>query len=678
VRILVTDLDGTLLAGTDDERAQLRDALAGNRIVVVFATGRGRATTADVLADPLVPRPDWVIADVGSTVCDGALGGEHPVQRGLRRAWPGSERVLAAVREFGVTPQDVPQEGRCAFYAETVPEGLPDVVAALGCELLHSGGRYLDVLPRGVDKGAALTALAAHEGWDVEHILVAGDSLNDQSLFTLGAHGVVMADAEPALLGPRSRLTGAAAIHDALVGLGWATRRHDLVIGYHRAPILPTAQGWLPPSSPNGILPTVSGMFAGGLPGVWATTAPGSRQDHHGSGLPLEFLHLSGAEWTAFVGTACKEALWPLLMSQPQRVRFAPAAWRVYQDVNKRFADHIAGLARPGATVWLHDYNLWLVPAALREARPDLTIGLFHHTPFPSPEDFAVFPAAEEIRASLSHLDWAGFHVDRFARHFRAVVGSGPATGVHPLGIDRRLVEDLAVRPARGPRPLVLSVERLDYVKAPVHKVDTIATLLPTRPDLHGRLVFRLVCPPPEPGITAYDDTRRQLERRVREVNAAWETPDWRPIEYIPTALSFPEVVRHYAAADVFWVTSLQDGMNLTALEFVAAQAATDGDGVLVLSRHAGAAELLHAGALLTDPDHPVDLVSTLEQALDMAGPLRKARIKLLADAIGHTTLSAWGNAVLADIRDARNSSGHNGSVRAVADLAQLDPAARS
>lgn len=366
---------------------------------------------------------------------------------------------------------------------------------------------------------------------------------------------------------------------------------------------------------------------------------------------------LTPGQWSGYFHHACKEVLWPVLMSQPERMRFDRAAWAHYRSVNECFAQHIANTAGPQATVWLHDYNLWLVPGLLRTTRPDLKLGLFHHTPFPPPEAFANLPTAAEIRASWGCLDWAGFHTSTFATRFRDTISDAPRPriGVHPLGIDRKAVEALARTRVRDRQRvadmLVLSIERLDYAKAPLEKVKTIATLLTRHPELRGRLRFRLVCAPPEPGITAYKTTKHQLERRIAQTNQTWTVDDWQPIEYIPQTLSFTGVIDNYLAADVFWVTSFQDGMNLTAKEFVAAQTAVDGSGVLVLSCHTGAAEQLGAAALLTDPNSPADLIDKLMQALALSPHERRARLNRLADLLGHHSPSTWASQIIAAIQ---------------------------
>ncbi|MQS17173.1 HAD-IIB family hydrolase [Streptomyces kaniharaensis] len=687
-RILVTDLDGTLLGGDLEDRRRLRDALARHpEVTVVFATGRGLTSIRKVLRDPLVPRPRWIIADVGATVLDGTdFSTVEPLQEQLRAGWPGQERVRAALRRFpGLTYQHgVIQDGRCSYHLapEHLTGELTEAVDALGCSWTYSADRYFDVLPPAASKGSALRALADKLDWPAEEILVAGDSLNDLSLFRLGAHGVVVAGAEPALLAAvaddpqvhRPHQRGAAGILAALRTLGWVAPartgpepRHSLVVGYHRPPLHWTGESWQPPTSPNGILPTLTSAFTDGLPGgIWVTALTGDHPKvtrEQPTAPPLSPVPLTTDEWSGYFHHACKETLWPVLMSEPGRLVFDDRAWAEYRTVNARFAEHISTLAAPGATVWLHDYNLWLVPGLLRAARPDLRTGLFHHTPFPPPDVFATLPVAAELRASLACLNWAGFHTAAFADHFRRTLAGlppRPRVQVCPLGVDRPAIEALArtrtPSPRAGAAQLVLSVERLDYAKAPVQKVDAIARLLAQRPDLRGRLTFRLVCPPPEPGLTAYDTTRALLEQRIAEVNDAWKKQDWRPVDYLPRSLSFAEVVDEYLAADVLWVTSLQDGMNLTAKEFIAAQATlpshrVGGPGVLVLSRHAGAAAELGDAALLTDPRSPDDLTAVLAKALTLTPTERRTRMHRLATLLGHERPAGWAAQIIHAIR---------------------------
>ncbi|WEO93487.1 trehalose-6-phosphate synthase [Streptomyces sp. FXJ1.172] len=690
-RVLVTDLDGTLLAGDDRARRRLRHLLDLHPcITVVFATGRSVHSVRSVLAaDPLVPVPRWIIADVGASVVD-AVAGSHldALETRLRAGWPGADRVRSALEGFtGLAHQDgVVQEGRCSFYLppEHLTADLKAAVAELGCSWTYSAGRYFDVLPVNAGKGAALRELARMLGWPVCALLVAGDSLNDLSLFDLGAHGVVMGNAEPGLAARvppgervhRPPLDGAAAILSALEDLGWISRPSRVVVGYHRPPLRWSEGRWQSPVSPNGILPTLTSALdprACDQDAVWAAAlvtdqdaAPAPARDTPFTRcacpapptvLSLALLPVASATWAGYFHGACKETLWPALVSAPDLIRHDPRHWADFEQVNAAFSDHIDAHAAHGATIWLHDYNLWLVPGLLKPRRPDVTIGIFHHTPFPTPDTFRRLPTAGQLRTSLTHLDWAGFHTTADADNFqRLLAGTArpPRTGVHPLGIDLQAVQSQARTRARSRRhrpragtQLVLSVERLDYAKAPVHKIRALATLFERAPEFRGRVCFRLICPPPEPGVSAYETTRTQLEQAIADLNSHWGSPTWQPVDYVPRTLPFPRIVDNYLAADVFWVTSLADGMNLTAQEYVACSAAAGRSGILVLSRHAGVAEHLGRAALLTDPDTPHDLVDTLHQALTMTPEQRRLHTARLAACLTTPAPADWARTIL-------------------------------
>ncbi|WP_123457936.1 trehalose-6-phosphate synthase [Streptomyces sp. PanSC19] len=684
-RVLVADLDGTLLGGEPRDRQRLFEALRRHpEIVVVLATGRSLESVRDLLRDdPLVPSPRWIIGDVGASVVDAArMTRLDDLEERLRAGWPGAGPVREALRRFPrLVYQDVPQDGRCSFYL--APEDLDDEVTGaveeLGCSWSYASGRFFDVLPARAGKGQALRLLAERQGWPREALLVAGDSLNDLSLFRLGAHGVVVGGAEPALaarvpvggLVEITDLPGAAAVTHALRRLGWLERR-TVVVGYHRPPVHWRDGRWQAPSSPNGVLPTLRAALTDeGLDAVWAAahvgaTRPPAPAPELTGDLSLSLLPVTENRWAGYFHRVCKETLWPALVAQPHLIEDRPGHWPDYEKVNAAFADHISSLAATGATVWLHDYNLWLVPELLKRRRPDVTVGLFHHTPFPHPDVFGRIPAADRLRASLARLDWAGFHTADCADNFHQVL-TGTATdlprvGVHPLGIDHRAVAALARtrRPRREDEAvqLVLSVERLDYAKAPVHKIHALAALLHQDPALRERVRFRLICPPPESGIHAYDTTRAELERAVAAVNDRWRTPSWQPVEYVPHNLDFAEIVDHYLAADVFWVASLADGMNLTAQEYVTARTATARPGVLVLSRHAGIAQHLAGAALLTDPHQPDDLVRTLHEALSMTTAQRRRHLTEVSARMRFPAPAAWARNVIAAIRAARPMPG--------------------
>ncbi|WP_438483673.1 HAD-IIB family hydrolase [Streptomyces sp. S186] len=692
IKILVTDLDGTLLGGDEDGRRRLRQALDRHpEITVVFATGRGLPSVQALLdRDRLVPSPRWIISDVGASVVDATdMSHVDVLETQLRAGWPGHDHVRTVLsRHFPRLryQEGVAQDGRCSFFLSPhhLTERLKAAVDDLGCSWSYSDGRFFDVLPPQAGKGPAVQQLARKLQWPASGILVAGDSLNDLSMFRLGTHGVIVGNAEPGLSAQapttarvhRTVRHGAAGVLAALERLGWLRTPSPVVIAYHRPPAQWSRGQWHRPLSPNGILPALTSALtdesAPASAAVWAAAlvhdSPAGVPEPPAN-LPMALLPVPSQRWARYFHGACKETLWPALMSQPQLIRHTTPQWAAYEAFNQDFAHHIGAHAEHGGTVWLHDYNLWLVPGILRSQRPDLRIGLFHHTPFPDPDTFRRLPVAGQLRASLGQLDWVGFHTAASARNFQDLLSGGsdhsgdcdrlPCIGVHPLGIDRQAVAAIA-RSRRPHRPtpggdtmLVLSVERLDYAKAPVQKIRALSTLLEQCPGLRGRLRFRLICPPPEPGIHAYDTTRAALEDAISTLNNRWGTEDWLPVDYRPQSLPFPEVVGHYLAADVFWVTSLADGMNLTAQEYIAAKSATGSPGTLVLSSQAGAAEHFGTAALLTDPRSPQNLVDTLRQALDMTPAQRQTHIARLAALLTTPSPADWARTIIATIRRA-------------------------
>lgn len=267
--MLAADLDGTLLGGSSHDRRQLLDALNGDPdITVVFATGRGLASVRALLRDdPLLPPPHWIIADVGSTIVDATrMAHARALEARLRAGWPGAGRVRAALEAFPhlVYQEQVPQEGRCSFYL--APDALSDelirAVEELGCSWSYASGRYFDVLPPRAGKGHALELLAQTLGWPRRAMLVAGDSLNDLSLFRLGTPAVVVANAEPALTARvpasdrvhHSALDGAAAVLQGIERLSRPPRR-SVVVGYHRPPVCWLDGAWRPPPAPTASCP---------------------------------------------------------------------------------------------------------------------------------------------------------------------------------------------------------------------------------------------------------------------------------------------------------------------------------------------------------------------------------------------------------------------------------------
>ncbi|MFC4727775.1 glucosylglycerol-phosphate synthase [Coralloluteibacterium thermophilus] len=735
--LLATDLDGTFLAGSPERRHELYQLLSARTdLRLVYVTGRGLESVLPLLSDPSLPRPDYIVCDVGGTLVDGrTLQPVQPLQEGIDARWPGERKVIEALGAWpGLERQDVPQDRRVSYFCEpgAVTDALRAHVESMDLDLLYSADRYLDVLPRGVSKGAALVALAEHLDVPRDSILVAGDTLNDLSMYQHGFRGVCVGESEIGLLAQtealghvlHAREPGCGGILEALAhfglhdappvpaGVGNAPcGESELVIVYHRLPYEEyVADGEVrrrSHASPNGIIPTLLSFFGQGRKGSWVAWTqhaggegfePNTMVDaERYPGLTASRVALSKTEVDIFYKQFSKEAFWPLLHTFWERARFREDHWRVYLRVNRAFAERAAAEAAPGATVWIHDYNLWMVPAYLREMRPDLRIAFFHHTYFPSADVFNVVPWRREILGSLLQCDYVGFHIPRQVENFVDVVrGVQPVTvlerepcapryltygcavgiermtsalrthgrtvrlGAHPVGLDldrvRNALRSDVVRQRRAEleqafagRKLILSVERLDYTKGTLEKLQAFEQMLASDPELHGNVSLLCICVPAAREMTVYDELQHKIEQAVGRINGRFSRVGYVPVQFFFRALPFEEVVAYYAEADVMWITPLRDGLNLVCKEYVATQGLTRGDGVLVLSEFAGAAAELK-GALLTNPHDTSDLATVCLNALRMPRAERRSRIRGLVDIVRHHDIARWGQGFLAAV----------------------------
>ncbi len=741
--LLATDLDGTFLAGTVAERRQLYRLLETHPDVrTAWVTGRGIETVLPLLSDPLIPTPDYLVCDVGATVLSASdMQPLQPLQSDIESRWPGEKAVVEAMAPFdALVRQDVPQQRRCSYYCE--PETLAQLrplieaaASALNCDVLYSADRYLDLLPRGTNKGSTLLALTERIGLARSQVLVAGDTLNDLSMYGHGFKGVCVGASEPALLQAtagrddvlHAEQRGCAGILAALRHFGMIDPaagdidpietvepgKADLVMVYHRLPYeeqrVDGRTVRRAHTSPNGIIPSLLSFFGTGHPGSWVawsiaepgdppfkvhTTVDATRYPH----LTAARVPLSKKTVDTFYKRFSKEAFWPIINTFWERARFDEDDWQVFKQVNRRFAECAAAEAAPGATVWLHDYNLWMVPSTLRELRPDLKIAFYHHTHFPAGDIFNIIPWRREILGSLLACDYIGFQVPRHAENFvDALRGATPVEvvsrascaprfltygcgvgldsmptelrvpgrrirlGAHPVSTDvgqigailatsevRQQMAD--IRAEIGNRKLVLSIERLDYGKGILEKLAAFEALLEREPELHGEVTLVVVCVPAAREMRVYRQLQSEIERAVGRINGRMSRLDWTPVRFFARALPFNEVVAHYAAADVMWITPLRDGLNLVAKEFVAVQGQEGGKGVLVLSEFAGAAAELK-GALLTNPHDAEEMVATLRRALTMGEAEREDRQRSLFEIVSHYDLARWGKDFLDAVR---------------------------
>lgn len=735
--ILATDLDGTFLAPeAKGAPSDLYKVIRDNReeIILIFVTGRGYESILPLLDDASLPMPDYIIADVGGTILkrqNGSFISVMPLQGEVAEKWPGREIILNQLADMaGLHIQEVPQERRCSFLYDdaSVLADVDKIGKALDLTVLKSADKYLDFLPQGVSKGNTLKRLLAAEGLPEEKVLVAGDTLNDLSLMQTGYRGVVVGNAEPALklavaakkaiylareTGPSGILE---AIHhhgfhpfssalDAVPQPSYGTA--DLVMVYHRQPFDEIKQGKThlrqQPKSPNGIIPTLLGFFANGEKGAWVAW---SQQDSRSPkdfqtevavdvekypNLKVARVALTAHDVNLFYKKFSKESFWPIIFSFPERASFAEEHWLHFCEINKLFAERTAKAAAAGATIWIHDYNLWMTPAYLRDLRPDLKIGFFHHTAFPGADVFNIIPWKRDIVASLLKCDYVGFHIPRYVENFIDVVRSNfPAqivetencaptyltygcalgveemtrkiqtpygvlgVGAHPVGIDnvkiekiiasaenRRLVDDL-LKEAKG-RKVILSVERLDYVKGPIEKMLAYENFLEKCPEWHEKVVMINIVTPAADGMEIYKATRDKLDQVIGRINGRFSRLGWVPVRYFYRAVPFEELISYYVASDIGWITPLRDGLNLVCKEYVSAKAASNTRGTLILSEFAGAAVELK-GAILTNPYDMNSMIQSLIAALSLDEKETEFRMADLIARVKGYDVNAWGD----------------------------------
>ncbi|KJS14317.1 MAG: glucosylglycerol-phosphate synthase [Hoeflea sp. BRH_c9] len=476
----------------------------------------------------------------------------------------------------------------------------------------------------------------------------------------------------------------------------------DLVIVYHRQPYEEVEENGKTVlrenKSPNGIVPTLKGFFGRVDKGAWiawklaedAANPDFERvieiEDSYGK-YSVTRLPLTPDQVSSFYHITSKEAFWPILHSFKERYNYDPVDWPTFREVNWAFAEAAAAEAAPGAVVWVHDYNLWLVPGYLRKLRPDVKISFFHHTPFPAADMFNVLPWRREIVDSLLSCDVVGFHIPRYAVNFVHVAQSllevGPVVrkdvnpdfiwegtalsdrrvpesvqyqgrtiriSSAPVGIDWDYIQEQAgseqtrdnaraIRAELGDCKLILSVGRTDYTKGGVQQLESYERLLQTHPELHGNVRLMHVSVGANRSMAAYEEIQGEIEQVAGRINGTFGSFEWQPVALISTAVPFKDLIAYYQLADVCWITPLADGMNLVCKEYAAAR--TDGDGVLVLSEFAGASVEL-SSAVITNPFSHRSMDTAIEQALAMPEDERRHRMAMLRDTVKRYGIKAW------------------------------------
>jgi len=452
-----------------------------------------------------------------------------------------------------------------------------------------------------------------------------------------------------------------------------------LVVAANRLPVMRTDDGWAP--SPGGLVRALLPMLrvSGGTWVGWTGDADDDAEPFDVDGITLHPVPISAREMNSYYEGFSNDTLWPLYHDALRESTYRAADWDTYVTVNQRFADVIADVAPQDAIIWIHDYQLQLVPAMVRRLRPDAVIGFFLHIPFPPMELFTRLPWRNQIIKGLLGCDLIGFQRPMGASNFvtaaRTLVNADVEYGTpgesndvvilddhrcevgdFPISID---VEEFATvaagratrrhysqnRARLGePEVVLLGVDRLDYTKGIGLRLRAYKSLLDDGTLDNERVVMVQVATPTRQAVEHYRDERREIERLVGEINGVHSRIGFPVLHYLYRSLPLDELVPLYRTADVMLVTPIRDGMNLVAKEFVATR--LDGDGVLVLSEFAGAADEL-TDAVLVNPHDPIAMRQAIMTAVEMHRHERRERMERLRDTIRRFDLAGWAEGFL-------------------------------
>ena len=409
-----------------------------------------------------------------------------------------------------------------------------------------------------------------------------------------------------------------------------------------------------------------------------------AKLDRSEADFKIEPLFIEPKVYNKYYNGFCNATIWPLFHYFPSYVIYDQDFFEKYEQVNQQFADCLLDVIKPGDTVWIHDYQLFLMPGIIREKIPDVTIGFFLHIPFPSYEIFRLLhrPWKEKIIRGLLGSDLIGFHTHEYVQHFlksvRMVLGYDHQYRViafenrlvkadlFPLGIDFDKFSSAATRDevieAKNSiaenfpdKKIVFSVDRLDYTKGVTHRLTGFERFLKSHPEWLEKIVFILVVVPSRQIISRYNERRKLIEEEVGRINGKYSTLSWQPIIYRYSQITFDELCALYQSADVALITPLRDGMNLVAKEFVAS---VEHKGVLILSELAGAANEL-GEAIPVNPLDSQEVASALQQALTMPLPEQSQRLSLMRERLSNYDVANWVHDFLHQLDGVKEQQAH-------------------
>jgi trehalose 6-phosphate synthase/phosphatase len=386
-------------------------------------------------------------------------------------------------------------------------------------------------------------------------------------------------------------------------------------------------------------------------------------------------VHLTGSEVEEFYEGFCNNTIWPLFHYFAQYVDFHPELWDAYVAVNKKFAEKTLEVVEDGDFVWVHDYQLMLVPQMIKSQKPGITIGYFLHIPFPSYEVFRILPWRNDLLSGLLGADLIGFHTYDYERHFlssvRRLFGYEITFNeIHiddriiiadafPMGIDYTKFEDAALRIHQTPlkersevhrelekyflmdpeRRLVLSIDRLDYSKGIPNRLRAFGRFMLNHPEYRGKVSLVMLAVPSRGNVLHYQRLKSEVEELVGNINGLYGNINYTPVWYFYRSMPFDNLVELYSLSDVALITPVRDGMNLVAKEYIASR--IHQNGVMVLSEMAGVSKEM-GEAIIINPNDEDEMEKAIHQALEMPIEEQQKRIKTMQERLRRYDVYKW------------------------------------
>lgn len=408
-----------------------------------------------------------------------------------------------------------------------------------------------------------------------------------------------------------------------------------------------------------------------GWPGLPSDRLGSENKIHIASELNKKGCHpvfLSSKNIQDFYSGFSNKTIWPLFHYFSEFTVFDETYWKSYQTVNQLFRDVVVPQLTRGDIIWIHDYQLMLLPQMIRQQLPEAQIGFFLHIPFPSFELIRNLPWRDEILEGILGADLIGFHEYDYVRHFLSSVyritghehqlsqltieGRHVRVDAFPMGINYEKYANSSSSAAvqkeiekleNNSTQTILSVDRLDYTKGILKRLEAYDWFLSNHPEYREKVTLVMVAVPSRTKVEQYVLLRNEIEKLVGRINGAYATMNWTPVSYLYRSLPFEQISAMYNVADVALITPLRDGMNLVAKEFVATQKDKKKQGILVLSEMAGAASEL-SEAVVINPHDKEETVVAIKNALEMPQEERLRRNQLMQSRISRYTVGRWAN----------------------------------